>query len=224
MGRHSRGSGEAPAPLPDPPSRHPYAPRSTEDTGDRDRGSYRVVDVGLPPGTPGAPGPAEPIRYGGEPRRGHGATRAEPTPPHNLAAGTRPGDPRGRPAPDAPPLGGPRFGPSDPGESRFGGPPAEPRFDGSGAGPAESRPPVPTVDPAESRFGGGSRNTDESRFRGPDPAGFRFGGGEPRSGATRADLAEPRFGGSAADAGEFRFGGPAEIGRASCRERVCLVV
>ena len=62
MGRHSRGSGEPPAPLPDPPARHPYAPRSAEDTGDSDRQTYRVVDVGPPAGYGGAASVAAPGR------------------------------------------------------------------------------------------------------------------------------------------------------------------
>ena len=57
MGRHSQGSAEGtPPPLPDPPGRHPYAPRSVEDTGVWDHSTYRVVDVGLPSGAvPAAP-------------------------------------------------------------------------------------------------------------------------------------------------------------------------
>jgi hypothetical protein len=233
MGRHSRGSGEAPAPLPDPPTRHPYAPRSTEDTGDWDRGSYRVVDVGLPPDTPGAAGSAEPLRSGGEPRGGHGAARAEPAPlpPHHAGPQTRPGDPRGRSAPDAAALGGPRFGASDPGESRFGGAPAEPRF-GVGRPPDVGEPHfgATRADLAGTRFGGaapgagepafgGSRPDADPHFRGPatGPAESRFGG-EPQFGATRADLAqsrfggEPQFGAARADLAESRFGGEPQFG------------
>ena len=225
MGRHSRGSSEAPAPLPDPPTRHPYAARSTEDTGDWDRRSYRVVDVGLPPGTPGAPAPAEPFRYGGEPRRGHGATRAEPD-PHHPAPQTRPDDLRARSAPDPAAFGGSRLGSSDPGESRFGGAPVEPRFGGGRPDVGGPQFGATRADLAGTRFGGsqpdggaprfgGSRPDTDPRFRGPatGPAESRFGG-EPRFGATRADLAESRFGGSAADAGESRFGG----GRADAGE------
>ena len=56
MGRHSRGSadGTPPPPVPDPPTRHPYAPRSTDDTGTWDRRTYRVVDVGVPEEPPPA--------------------------------------------------------------------------------------------------------------------------------------------------------------------------
>ena len=53
MGRHSRGAADGtPPPAPEPPARHPYAPRSVEDTGTWDRSTYRVVDVGLPPDAP----------------------------------------------------------------------------------------------------------------------------------------------------------------------------
>jgi hypothetical protein len=53
MGRHSRGAADGtPPPAPELPARHPYAPRSAEDTGTWDRSTYRVVDVGLPPDAP----------------------------------------------------------------------------------------------------------------------------------------------------------------------------
>ena len=228
MGRHSRGSSEAPAPLPDPPTRHPYAARSTEDTGDWDRRGYRVVDVGLPPGTPGAPAPAEPFRYGGEPRRGHGATRAEPD-PHQAAPQTRPDDLRARSAPDPAAFGGSRLGSSDPGESRFGGAPVEPRFGGGRPDVGGPQFGSTRADLAGTRFGesqpdggaprfGGSRPDTDPRFRGPatGPAESRFGG-EPRFGATRADLAESRFGGPRFGLGESRLAAPVDPGLAPVR-------
>ena len=234
MGRHSRGSGEPPAPLPDPPGRHPYAPRSVEDTGDWDRQTYRVVDVGLPADA------AEPPPYGGRP---------------SAPRDSRPSDPRGLPAPDPAAAGGsgfrapdgfgadrrePRFGatradladprpaasesrPAAPtGESRFAGPTGESRLGASTSEPrlggpttasgiagsgGQSRPGGPT---GESRFGGRRGDGGESHFRASTagPAELPFGGGEPRFGATRADLAEPRFGGSLVDSGESRLHAP----------------
>ncbi|HEY6746579.1 MAG TPA: hypothetical protein VI357_12785 [Mycobacteriales bacterium] len=52
MGRHSRGGADGTPPPPPEPARHPYAPRSVEDTGTWDRSTYRVVDVGLPTDAP----------------------------------------------------------------------------------------------------------------------------------------------------------------------------
>jgi len=208
MGRHSRGAGEAPAPLPDPPTRHPYAPRSADDSGAWDRSSYRVVDVGLPEGAPAAQRPGSRSGLGTGPSRfgpGESATRLDPEPPRygstraDLAAPSPPGsgfrtpsagsDPRyaaTRPEPRPGASAEPRFG--SPAEPGFGGPveqrpaaPAEPRF----GGPVEQRPAAP----AEPRFG----PPGESRFGGP---------GQSRLGATRADLAESRFGAAA----ESRFG------------------
>ena len=185
-----------------------------------DRRSYRVVDVGMPPGTPGEPGSSEPLRYGGEPRRGHGATRAEPAPPrpHHPAPQTRPDDPRGRSAPDAAAFGG-----APPAEPRFGGgrrPDAgEPQFGATRADLAGTRFGGSAPDGGEPRFGG-SRPDVDPRFRGPATgrAESRFGG-EPHFGATRADLAESRFGGSAADTGESRFGaGRADAGEPRFRD------
>ena len=192
MGRHSRGSGEPPAPLPDPPARHPYAPRSAEDTGDPDRQTYRVVDVGPPAGT------AEPPRYGGR----SSAPRDSP----------RPSDPRGLPAPDAVAAVGSGFRAPD----GFGADRREPRFGATRSDLVDSRPaaltsesrrPAPT---SESRFGGRRGDGGESRFPASTagPAGLPFGGGEPRFGATRADLVEPRSGGSLVDSGESRLRAP----------------
>ena len=215
MGRHSRGSGEPPAPLPDPPARHPYAPRSVEDSVDRDRQTYRVVDAGPPAGSEpppyggrpsarvvdaGPPAGSEPPRYGGRPS----APRESP----------RPSDPRGLPAPDA--AGGPGFRAPD----GFGAGRREPRFGATRADLADPRTAAPTTESrraaptSESRFVG---PTGESRFRASTagPAEPPFGGGEPRFGATRADLVEPRFGGSPVDSGESRLHAPvAEPGEA----------
>jgi len=186
MGRHSRGSGEPPAPLPDPPARHPYAPRAVEDSGDRQ--TYRVVDVGLPGGA------AEPPGYGG--------------PPSAPRDSLRPSDPRGLPAPDTAGRSGFRapdgFG-ADRREPRFGATRADLADSWPAAG--ESRPGGPTI---ESRFGGRRGDGGESRFRGSSAglAELPFGGGEPRFGATRADLVEPRSGGSLVDSGESRLRAP----------------
>ncbi len=192
MGRHSRGSGEPPAPLPDPPARHPYAPRSAEDTGDSHPQSYRVVDVGPPAVT------AEPPRYGGR----SSAPRDSP----------RPSDPRGLPAPDAVAAVGSGFRAPDgfPADRR------EPRFGATRSDLVDSRPVAPTSEsrrPAptsESRFGGRRGDGGESRFPASTagPAGLPFGGGEPRFGATRADLVAPRFGESLVDSGESRLRAP----------------
>jgi len=201
MGRHSRGSGEPPAPLPDPPARHPYAPRSAEDTGDSDRRTYRVVDVGPPAGT------AEPPRYGAR----SSAPRDSP----------RPSEPRGLPAPDAVAAVGSGFRAPD----GFGADRREPRFGATRSDLVDSRPVAPTGEsrrPAptsesrraaptsESRFGGRRGDGGESRFPASTagPAGLPFGGGEPRFGATRADLVEPRPGGSLVDSGESRLRAP----------------
>ena len=234
MGRHSRGAGEPPAPLPDPPTRHPYAPRSVDDTGDRDRRSYRVVDVGLPTGAPGVdPGD---VRRDGRPspprRRAHGATRADlaasSPPPHhppaeapelgaraNSRVGGPTADPRELRRDDRPDPAQPRFrAPTDRPEPRFGGPdPTESRFGAATTGVGEPRVGATRADPAESRF----------RPPTPDPAEPRVGAtradlaesrfrpptpdpAESRVGATRADLAGSRFGGSAAGTAESRFG------------------
>ena len=166
MGRHSRGAGEAPAPLPDPPARHPYAARSVEDTGTWDRSTYRVVDVGLPEGTPGSARSAlrsvpelgaGPSRFGA----GESATRLDPEAPRYGATradlATPPSVRRDPPAPrpdPTPRFAGttePRFNP-DPRfgtESGFG---AEPRFD-----------PEPRLDP-EPRYDPGPRLDPEPRF------------------------------------------------------------
>jgi len=213
MGRHSRGSGEPPAPLPDPPARHPYAPRAVEDSGDRQ--TYRVVDVGLPGGA------AEPPGYGG--------------PPSAPRDSLRPSDPRGLPAPDTAGRSGfrapdgfgadrrePRFGATRAdladswpaaGESRPGGPTIESRL---GAPTSGSRLGGPTsgsrfAGPAsESRLGG---PTSESRLGGPTTAsGFVGAAGESRPGGPTI---ESRFGGRRGDGGESRFrgssAGPAEL-------------
>jgi hypothetical protein len=209
MGRHSRGAGEAPEPLPDPPARHPYAPRSVEDTGGQDRGTYLVVDVGLPEGAPGSePSGLRSVReLGTGPSRfgpGESATRLDPEPPRygatraDLAApGLSPTQSGFRPH-------------TDPADTRFGA-------------PVEQRSGATRADLAWSRFGGSAEpglGAPESRFDGPAEAGFggpaeqRFGApAEPRFGATRADLAQSRFGGPAGSrvgAPESRFGGPAE--------------
>jgi len=186
MGRHSRGSGAAPAPLPAPPARHPYAPRSLEDSGDRDRQTYRVVDVGLPPGA------AEPARYGGRP---------------SAPRDSRPSDPRGLPAPGAAGGSGFRapdgFG-ADRGEPRFGATRADLADSRPGAG--QSRPPAPTI---ESRFAGPASEsrpaapTSESRRGGPT-SGSRFAGpaSESRLGGS------PSGSGFAGPVGESRLGAP----------------
>jgi hypothetical protein len=212
MGRHSRGAGEAPAPLPEPPTRHPYAPRSVEDTGDRDRRTYVGPPPGaaLPPTPVEGPSPAQPAGYDDKPplpRRRHGATRADLSGApsrHPAPQPQRPRDPRGLPAPDAPALGRSRFGAPDLAGSRLGGAGAD-RGERFGA----TRP-----DPAEPRFGGSADDAAETRFGAAraDPGGQRSGGGrradggEPRFGATRADPAETRLGVSA-DQTESRFGG-----------------
>ncbi|CAA9266141.1 MAG: hypothetical protein AVDCRST_MAG41-2637, partial [uncultured Corynebacteriales bacterium] len=54
MGRHSRDGGTPPPPEPSPPVPPARPTPSAEDTGAWDRGTYRVVDVGLPPGAPAA--------------------------------------------------------------------------------------------------------------------------------------------------------------------------
>lgn len=107
MGRHSRGGGGSPPPEPEPPAPPARRPHPVEDTGAWDRSTYRVVDVGLPPG----PRPASSFPLGGtgrplrsvpeEPARGRrraGATRvdggqADPGP--DLGPGPGPGSGRG---------------------------------------------------------------------------------------------------------------------------------
>ncbi|HEY7103152.1 MAG TPA: hypothetical protein VH573_16080 [Mycobacteriales bacterium] len=202
MGRHSRGSGEAPAPLPDPPSRHPYAPRSAEDSGDWDRRTYRVVDVGLPSGAP------EPPRYGGQASRGvasrAGDPRAVPDPP----------GPSGLRAPDGfgPERGEPRFGAtrSDLAESLPSAPTSGSRF---GARREVAGEPfrAPTTGPAGPSFGGGEPRFGATRADLADP---RSGGspvdtGEARLRAPVAEPASPRFGGSRFGPDESRLAPPA---------------
>ena len=196
MGRHSRGSGEPPAPLPDPPARHPYAPRAVEDSGDRQ--TYRVVDVGLPGGA------AEPPGYGG--------------PPSAPRDSLRPSDPRGLPAPDTAGRSGFRA------PDGFGADRREPRFGATRADLADSwpaadrsRPSAPTIESrlgaptSGSRLGGptsGSRfagPASESRLGGPTTAsGFVGAAGESRPGGPTI---ESRFGGRRGDGGESRFRG-----------------
>jgi hypothetical protein len=195
-----------------------------EDTGDRDRPTYRVVDVGLPQGAPSAP---EPPRYGGRPSPSRrGATRADLSPET-----PRSSDPRGLPAPD---VGPSRFGAPD----QFGGQPAdrgEPNFRGGrradvggpsfrGGRPGDVGEPSfgggRRADAGEPRFGATRVDPAEPDFRGPAPdqAQSRFGGrgGEPRFGATRADPLESRLAAptvdpvqSRVDVGESRFRAPA---------------
>ena len=119
MGRHSRGGAGSPPPEPEPtvPAAPRYEPRSAEDTGVWDRSTYRVVDVGLPPGSSaapvsfplgGAPAGGRPLRSVPERGRRGGATRADLVDPEPGQPGPRsnPGVPsRHRPAESGlPPL------------------------------------------------------------------------------------------------------------------------
>ena len=178
MGRHSRGAGAAPAPLPDPPTRHPYAPRSVEDTGDSDRRTYRVVDVGLPPGAARRgcrrrPGPAGRLR-----RRGAAGT----APPGRTSAALRFRAPAPRPGRVA--------------MRRDSAPRADSRVGGPAAGPGRAalrRRPGP--DPARGRVSARRRRTrPEPRF-GATRADLASPGRQPR-GRRRAELRR-RAGGSA---------------------------
>jgi hypothetical protein len=184
MGRHSRGSAEGipPSELPEP-DRHPYAPRSVEDTGVWDHRTYRVVDVGPRP---------ESTDPRSEPLRSE-ALRSEPLwsePPWSEPPWSEPPRPSEPRRPSEPPH---RSEPSRYGATRAD--PAEPQFG--------------TPDRAQARFGGsrsdearfgGSRSGSESRLA---PPAAETGAWAERFGATRADLVDPRFSGDRFSANRF---------------------
>lgn len=176
MGRHSRGAPDSsPPPAPEPPARHPYAPRSAEDTGVWDHSTYRVVDVGPPDAYP--LGASHPVSQPPGPNR----APARPQPP------TGPREPfGGRTALRSVPEGGPE---------RHGATRADL------AGMTELRYGA-TRDPDASRYGAaevGRFGGDVSRYGGGTAEAPRYGATRadlvqpsdaPRYGATRADLAQ----------------------------------
>jgi hypothetical protein len=206
MGRHSPGAGKSPPPVADPASRHPYAPRSQEDTGAWDRRTYRVVDVGLLAGAPAARPPLRSVPEFDRPPSRFGA--AETATREDTASRLRRPDPtdtgsRLR-APDLADTGSRLRGP-DPADPRLRRP--DPADTGSrlrAPEPADTgswlRPPAPYG--AEASLHGATRSDlYEPRYAAEPaahPAVDPYDRLEPaRSGATRADLAEPRLGGIA---------------------------
>jgi hypothetical protein len=192
MGRHSRGAGESPPPLPDPPTRHPYAPRSPEDTGTWDRSTYRVVDVGLP-SQPSAGGPAArpPLRsvpeFDGPPSRFGAAESATRQDTASRLRRPDPSDTGPRLRPPDPADTGSRLRPADTG-SRLR--PPDLTDTGSRLRRAESYGVEASVHGAtradlyESRYGAEPPRRPADPYDRLEP---------PRYGATRADLADPRL-------------------------------
>lgn len=200
MGRHSRGAADGTPPPPsEPPARHPYAPRSQEDTGTWDRSTYRVVDVGLPPDAPVTfpLGGSRPSQTAGPNRA---PARNQPSEPPRDLNGSRAalrsvpeGETGLRPPAEPSRYGATRADLAGMTELRYGATrePGAPRY---GASRVDLADPRLTRDPtralaeprtgteparAESRYGAA-----QDRYRAPEPRTTE------RHGATRADLAE----------------------------------
>ena len=207
----------------------------------RDRGRYRVVDVGLPPGTPGAPDPAG--------RSGTAASRAAATapparsprrpttwPPEPVPAIRAADPPRTHPRSAArasvrrtrASLGSAVRRPSRATAASAGRTPAS--AGRTPASPTSGRPGPTWLSPASagrrptraSRGSAASRADIDPRFRGPatGPAERRFDGSgagpaESRPPVPTIDPAESRFGGGSRNTDESRFRGPDPAGSGS---------